>query len=124
MGNSGSGGSGSSAPPLLQIPQFQTASWAKLISATNDVFRARNGHASCVFNKKIWIVGGRSDAYQDYNLLQSYKQADVWSSLDGATWLRNRYLTGDFWAQNDDVIYFELATFVEPEFLISIAACF
>ena len=40
-------------------------------------------HASCVFQNKLWIAGGRTDLYTQYNLLDSYKVADVWYSVDG-----------------------------------------
>ncbi|RYY79114.1 hypothetical protein EON63_17420 [archaeon] len=40
-------------------------------------------HASCVFNGRIWVAGGRTNAYTMYNLMESYTVADVWSSSDG-----------------------------------------
>ncbi len=42
-------------------------------------------HASCVFKGYIWVTGGRVDLYVMYNLLDSYKVADVWKSKDGGT---------------------------------------
>lgn len=40
-------------------------------------------HASCVFKKKLWVVGGRTDSFLDYNLLTNFRKADVWYSSDG-----------------------------------------
>lgn len=42
-----------------------------------------SAHASCVFKKRIWVVGGRTNSYVDYNLLTNYRRADVWYSYDG-----------------------------------------
>eukprot|EP01034_Spumella_vulgaris_P024096 gene24096-30399_t len=39
-----------------------------------------------------------------YNLLDSYKMADVWKSSDGAAWTQEELLEGDFFAQNIDVV--------------------
>lgn len=65
---------------------------------------ARNGHASCVFNKQVWVLGGRSDFTIKYNLQKSVRNADVWVSLDGAFWQQVTNLQGDFYAQNSDVM--------------------
>jgi hypothetical protein len=40
-------------------------------------------HASCVFKGKVWVTGGRTNLYTMYNLLESYKAADVWHTEDG-----------------------------------------
>lgn len=40
-------------------------------------------HASCVFKKRIWVTGGRTNSYTKYNLEESYKVADVWYSYNG-----------------------------------------
>lgn len=39
-----------------------------------------------------------------YNLQSSYKQADVWRSEDGSKWEAMEKLTGDYFAQNIDVV--------------------
>jgi hypothetical protein len=76
--------------------------WRKLKPADGVKFTPRNGqnnlfkqfnyfnkiaiflaHASCVFKGHIWMTGGRVDKYVMYNLLDSYKMADVWKSVNG-----------------------------------------
>ena len=42
-------------------------------------------HASCIFQNKIWLVGGHSDLYPTYNLQFNDKTADVWFSTDAGT---------------------------------------
>jgi hypothetical protein len=37
-------------------------------------------HASCLFKNKMWVLGGHGDTYPTYNLIESDKTADVWSS--------------------------------------------
>lgn len=83
-------------------------------------------HASCIFKGEIWVTGGRTAEYVTWNLLDSYKVADVWHSENGgnteqsvhwpgqtnntstvglfiAIWKQVTELTGDFFAQNTDV---------------------
>jgi hypothetical protein len=79
-----------------------TTNWKEAVPTKDSTFPARNAHASCVFKGKIWITGGKVDAYTMYNLQTSYKVADVWSSEDATDWTREDSLIGDFWAQNDD----------------------
>lgn len=40
-------------------------------------------HASCVFKGEIWVTGGRTAEYVMWNLVDSYKVADVWHSKNG-----------------------------------------
>lgn len=91
--------------PLTQIPtKKQAPVWQQLSSLTFNVFRARNSHGSCVFKNKMWITGGRSEFYLQFDLHSNNKQADVWWSSDGSTWYQEVQLKGDFWAQNDDAV--------------------
>jgi hypothetical protein len=85
--------------------------WQELVSSNGVKFIGRNAHASCVFQGKIWVTGGRSASYTDYNLLTSYKRADVWyTDISGSDdvwdglWLQQEKLTGDYFAQNIDVV--------------------
>ncbi len=73
-----------------------------------------------MFKGYIWVTGGRVDLYVMYNLLDSYKVADVWKSKDGgqfsylvlafahlylsAIWTQEKQMTGDYYAQNIDVV--------------------
>ena len=66
-------------------------------------FSARNAHASCIFKERMWVIGGRTAKYTAYNLEDSFKIADIWSSGDGETWREEVAINGDFWAQNGDV---------------------
>jgi fibronectin type 3 domain-containing protein len=43
-------------------------------------FPARDSHQSVVFNKKMWVIGGRNAGGNPLN--------DVWSSTDGVTWTK------------------------------------
>lgn len=45
-------------------------------------------HASCVFNGSIWVTGGKTAKYIQYNLLDAYSIADVWKSQDGGEIIR------------------------------------
>lgn len=67
----------------LPATPITSTSWADLPSTDGIKFSGRNAHASCVFKKKIWVTGGRTNAYTMYNLLESFKVADVWKSSDG-----------------------------------------
>lgn len=123
---------------LAQVPS-SSVNWNQLISSNGVRFSARNGellwiftfqptltnfpagHAACVFKQKLWVVGGRTASYTDYNLQTNDKMADVWHSVDGgwclfvlkfkclthlitATWVQVSTLDGDFYAQNIDVV--------------------
>lgn len=98
--------------------------WELQISPDGVKFSARNGkiillyaynidqqllvfcvaHASCVFKGRVWVTGGRTNEYTMYNLLPSYKVGDVWYTDDGQQWAQESELTGDFFAQNIDVV--------------------
>jgi hypothetical protein len=45
----------------------------------NAGFSVRRGHASVVFDDKLWVIGGRT-------LYIEFPLNDVWSSSDGVTW--------------------------------------
>ncbi|CAM9406465.1 unnamed protein product [Chrysoparadoxa australica] len=84
--------------------QEPATSWLQQSSRTN-VFPPRNGHGFVAFKDKLWVVGGRSDVFQSRNLASTNRRADVWSSDDeGATWLQQTDLTGDFAVQNWDAL--------------------
>lgn len=57
-----------------------------------------------MFKGRIWVVGGRTAPFVDYHLQTSYKTADVWYSYDGAIWAQQIDLSGDFFAENTDVV--------------------
>lgn len=89
---------------VSQIP-ISTVNWLQLngrVSTTK--FSNRNAHASCVFMGKIWVTGGRTVLYNQYNLLPSVKTADVWYTSNGADWFQQKQLAGDFYAQNADAM--------------------
>jgi len=77
--------------------------WELLITPDGVIFSPRNAHASCVFNGSIWVTGGKTAKYTQYNLMDAYSIADVWKSPDGVKWTTEKELTGDFFAQNTDV---------------------
>jgi hypothetical protein len=52
----------------------------------------------------VWVTGGRTNEYTMYNLLPSYKVGDVWYTEDGQQWAQESELTGDYFAQNIDVV--------------------
>ena len=60
-------------------------------------------HASTVFQNKLWVTGGKSQYHQIYNLRTRNSENDVWYSEDGAQWYEVKEMTGDFFAQNEDV---------------------
>ncbi|CAM9139251.1 unnamed protein product [Ectocarpus fasciculatus] len=64
----------------------------------------QRGHAAAVFKDQLWVVGGRGELYQTYNLRFQNRRGDVWSSPDGQTWLQSTELTGDFQLQNFDAV--------------------
>jgi len=70
--------------------KFQETSpnWVILKSSTGIKFTPRNAHATCIYQNKIWITGGKTDLYKMYNTLFSYKAGDVWNSADsgGGNW--------------------------------------
>ncbi len=86
--------------------RFQESSpnWVILKSSTGIKFTPRNAHASCIYQGRIWVTGGKTDLYRMYNTLYSFKAGDVWWSLDGADWQQEATLLGDFYAQNADTI--------------------
>eukprot|EP01038_Epipyxis_sp_PR26KG_P013274 gene13274-17787_t len=77
--------------------------WELIIPSNGVKFAGRNAHASCVFKGKIWVTGGKCDQFTEYDLLFSYKRADVWYTDDGVLWTQVVKLLGDFYAQNNDV---------------------
>lgn len=94
------------------IFSFQETSlnWVILKSSNGIKFTARNAHATCIYQNKIWVTGGKTDLYKMYNTLYSFKANDVWSSSDGADWVQEVELKGDFFAQNaDSLANWELA---------------
>ena len=119
-GGTGAGGKG------FQF-QLSTPTWQELKSSDGIKFSARHNHASCLFTPirctvpecklskkpRLWVIGGKVEYYQMYNLLYSYKQADVWYSepnpdvdppiFIGGDWKQIKSMRGDYYAQNADV---------------------
>jgi hypothetical protein len=62
---------------LLLLAAAAPASWLRI--SEGITFAARNGHAMAVFNDMLWVTGGRSELYQEYNLQQSHRRGDVWN---------------------------------------------
>jgi hypothetical protein len=91
---------------VLNIQALPTASknWQELISTDGKKFSKRNAHATAVFKGSIWVCGGRTAQYVLYNLENSVKEADCWSSIDGSLWKQEQQMLGDYWAQNFDVV--------------------
>jgi hypothetical protein len=54
--------------------------WKKVDAKTTGTIGARYGHASLVYNNKMWIIGGQDSSGRKLN--------DVWSSTDGITWTK------------------------------------
>lgn len=73
-------------------------------STTSERSAPSAGHAATTFHGKLWVVGGRSEQYQTYNLQNQHRRGDVWSSTDGASWQQSDDLTGDFYLQNFDAV--------------------
>ena len=88
-----------------------TRNWKKLQHGAQS-FTKRNGHATLVYKcpslilardgtECIWLIGGRSEEYQAYDLEFTRRNADVYFSADGADWRRvggagGGTLMGDF----------------------------
>ena len=51
--------------------------------ASSIYFSIILAQASCVFNGSIWVTGGKTAKYTQYNLMDAYSIADVWKSPDG-----------------------------------------
>jgi len=88
------------------VYEFPTSivAFTKLISTDGVRFTPRNLHASCVFKNEIWLIGGRTEKFYQYNLLDSYVVNDIWYSSDSQIWKQAFLIDGDFFAQNEDVI--------------------
>lgn len=99
--------------------QKSSAAWLELKSGNGIKFSNRHAHASCMYTppgsskRRMWVVGGKVEYYQRYDMVYSYKQADVWFSEDdpldpqytiGSNWAQVVTMTGDFYAQNADVV--------------------
>jgi hypothetical protein len=55
------------------------------------------------FQEKLWLMGGRSDVFQSYNMRYVDRNADVFYSADGGKeWSQLSGLTGDFSVGNAD----------------------
>lgn len=57
-----------------------------------------------MFKDRLWVIGGRGELYQTYNLRFQNRRGDIWSSSDGQTWMQSDELTGDFHLQNHDAV--------------------
>mmetsp|Transcript_19908 Transcript_19908/g.33321 ORF Transcript_19908/g.33321 Transcript_19908/m.33321 type:complete len:546 (+) Transcript_19908:176-1813(+) len=93
-------------PLLLELclgTPVSSPNWEELISTDGIKFSGRNAHASCVFKGNLWLTGGRTARYTTWDLLDSFKVADVWRTTNGGIWAQEEELTGDFFAQSTDV---------------------
>ncbi|MCH9705315.1 MAG: hypothetical protein K0U15_04225, partial [Proteobacteria bacterium] len=52
-----------------------------------NAFPPRNHHGAVVYDNKLWVVGGRSNADSIYNNTTANTYADVWSSTNGRDWV-------------------------------------
>ena len=68
---------GSPTPTATLAPEVGSA-WFKVTSAAP--FPGRGGQSACVFNNRMWVIGGGSNATS--GLLN-----DSWSTLDGVDWI-------------------------------------
>eukprot|EP01032_Pedospumella_encystans_P017810 gene17810-20287_t len=78
--------------------------WEPRPEADGVRFTGRNAHASCIFKGEFWLTGGKTAEYVAWNLQDSYQVGDVWHSEDGLAWDQVTQLTGDFFAQNTEVV--------------------
>ncbi len=69
-----------------------------IMATGNATFSPRHGHASIVFQNKIWLIGGH-DGQQYLN--------DVWYSKDGVTWVTATNSAGFSGRRQHDVLVFE-----------------
>lgn len=81
--------------------------WEVVVQNKQDYFAPRNGHAVCVFNDKLWLVGGRSEEYQRWDLERDVRKSDIWyteggSVTTGSLWRQMSAITGDFAEQQMD----------------------
>lgn len=90
---------------IIKINATPVASinWAELRSLDGQKFSKRNAQGATVFKGKLWTCGGRTAKYVMYDLSDSYKTADCWSSENGNSWRQEVGMMGDYWAQNTDV---------------------
>jgi hypothetical protein len=44
-------------------------------------------HGSCVYNGRMYVVGGHTDSYPTYDLQLNDKTADVWWTEDGGDFI-------------------------------------
>ncbi|KDO26193.1 hypothetical protein SPRG_08555 [Saprolegnia parasitica CBS 223.65] len=62
-----------------------TATWMAHPS-TDQRFTPRDGHASTVFQGKLWVIGGQSAPYTTRRLIRTTRRSDIWTSVDGDVW--------------------------------------
>ena len=84
-----------------------TPVWTTLVQNKQDVFAPRNGHAVAVFNDRLWLIGGRSEEYQRWDLERDVRKSDIWyteggSVTTGYLWRQMVAITGDFAEQQMD----------------------
>ncbi|GMI07202.1 hypothetical protein TrLO_g11050 [Triparma laevis f. longispina] len=83
-----------------------TRNWEKMTHGSQS-FTRRNGHASSVFTcpeianlakgaQCLWLVGGRSEEYQAFDLEFTRRNADVYYSSTGNEWWQVDILKGDY----------------------------
>lgn len=71
-------------------PEYYNDVWSSAdgtawVKETNAPFVARAGHASVVFGKTIWVIGGEVKVG---NSTTTFSSAEVWNSADGKNWMQ------------------------------------
>jgi len=81
--------------------------WVKFDTTLGSHWSARNGHATAVFDNKIWLTGGRGNTFTMYDQVnkQATRFGDVWCfELGDTTWQQKLSLTGNFEEQNKEYL--------------------
>jgi len=70
------------SPPYVPV-DTSSVGWTILVPPDGEKFTPRNEHAACVFRDRLYVSGGKTQSYPKWNLVNSFKANDLWSSLDG-----------------------------------------
>lgn len=83
-------------------------------AVSESQFVGRHSHATVVFPSErsggqlaLWLIGGRVTEYEKWNFQRTTQRADVYYSLDGASWTQIETLRGDFTARTDKAFLME-----------------
>lgn len=72
---------------MVRMSYFESSD----VEGSSLIFSCTTAHASCIFKGEIWLTGGRTAEYVTWNLLNSYKMADVWHSGNGGIEMKQLY---------------------------------